>query len=146
MPLLPEPELLIQIGIRSTGRTRDYWQQTLGVRQYWSHEIHEQSAELVAKDICEHLQRKKVDELYITFDIDALDASVANATGTPEKDGLSVSQAQILIDSLAKHFPITGADLMEVAPFIHFPEYPNGDTAHAAGEIMQKLLFCLKAS
>jgi agmatinase len=84
-----------------------------------------------------------VKELYISFDIDALDEKFASATGTPEKGGLLPSDCAALIRMLAKDFKITGADLMEVAPFV----WPEGVEARdqkaamsVAGDMARLLL------
>lgn len=144
LPYLASSDLLIQIGIRSSSKTRDYWQKVYGVRQYWAHDILENSALAVAQDIVQYLQHKKVDEIYITFDIDALDASIADATGTPETDGLSTEQALILIKELTTQLRLGGADMMEVAPFVHHlqegkPLQPQS-TLTAAAQISAQLI------
>lgn len=120
---LPGQDCLVQIGIRSTGKTRDYWHQAYGFKQYWAFDVIENGAKAVASDLIEYLRQKQIDEIYITFDIDALDAAVASATGTPEADGLSLQDAETIITTLAEHFHVTGADMMEVAPLIYH-RYP----------------------
>lgn len=115
---LPDQECLVQIGIRSSSKSREYWHNQYKIKQYWSYDILENGADAVAVDVVEYLQRKNIDELYITFDIDCLDATIAGATGTPETDGLTVSDVSVILQKLASQFAITGADMMEVAPFI----------------------------
>lgn len=114
---LPAPHHLIQLGIRSSGKAKSHWESTFGVRQFWAQDIQQQGPMAIATAIIEQLKRDKVDELYVSFDIDALDASVAAATGTPEPDGLSTDQASQIIALLAAEFPIGAADMMEIAPF-----------------------------
>jgi len=114
---LPTPAHLIQIGIRSTAKPKEYWEKTFGVQQYWAKEINEQGIDKVVKNILTQLALLSVDELYVTFDIDAIDASYASATGTPEPNGLTPVQAMKILQAIAVKYPITGADMMEVAPF-----------------------------
>lgn len=114
---LPDPSLLIQLGIRSSGKPKSHWESTFGVRQHWAHEIKAQGAVAVAEQIIAQLQAANVDELYVSFDIDALDAQFASATGTPEPDGLTPEDALTILSLLADAFPITAADMMEIAPF-----------------------------
>lgn len=121
LPHLMQPDLLVQIGIRASGRMRQHWESQYGIRQFWAHEVHENGAEGVMAEVVAHLKKRQVDEVYITFDIDALDATVAAATGTPETEGLSLQDALIMIKTLKKSFAVTAADLMEVAPFIAYP-------------------------
>lgn len=56
------------------------------------------------------------DAVYVTFDIDAVDPSVAPGTGTPEPGGLSAHEALSTVEILGQHDTVGAADLMEVAP------------------------------
>ncbi len=116
---LEDPSLAIQVGIRSSANDKEYWQSKYGVVQFWSDEVIKRGEGEVAKDILKHLKEKNVNELYVSFDIDALDSQYASATGTPEAGGITAHQAIVILKSLQKEFPITGADLVEVAPFIN---------------------------
>jgi agmatinase len=109
---------LIQIGIRSSAKTKKYWKESVGVEQLWSTEVNKWGAEKTYKKIRNHYQKLGIKEIYVSFDIDALDEKYASATGTPEKDGLLPSDCSALIRLLAKDFKITGADVMEVAPYV----------------------------
>ncbi|WP_286235241.1 arginase family protein [Thalassotalea sediminis] len=108
---------LIQLGIRSSGKPKSHWESTFGVKQHWANEIIERGVDSVISDILSHLKDENIDELYVSFDIDALDQKFAAATGTPEADGLSPDQAMTILKALAAQYPITGADMMEIAPF-----------------------------
>lgn len=56
-------------------------------------------------------------DVYVTFDIDALDPSLCPGTGTPVPGGLTFNQASVLLESLARSGRrIVGFDLVEVAP------------------------------
>lgn len=138
---------VLQLGIRSSGKTKKYWKDTLGVEQYWAKEINSWGVEKTYKKIREHYQNLGVEEIYISFDIDALDEKYASATGTPEKDGLLPSDAAAIIRLLSQDFKITGADLMEVAPFV----WPEGVLARdqqsslsVASDIAKVLIEVLK--
>lgn len=114
---LHENHHLIQVGIRSSGKPKSHWEGTFGVKQHWAHEIKENGVQSVIDNIHSQLDGENIDELYVSFDIDALDERFAAATGTPEPDGLSPDEALAILKSLANKYPITGADMMEVAPF-----------------------------
>ncbi|WP_462159841.1 arginase family protein [Pseudoalteromonas sp. GB56] len=114
---LPNPSHLIQFGIRSSGKPKAHWEGTFGVKQHWAHEINERGTQAVIDEVLAQLRADGVDELYVSFDIDALDAEFASATGTPEEDGLNPQQALEILSALGDEFPITGADMMEIAPF-----------------------------
>lgn len=114
---LPSPSHLIQFGIRSSGKPKEHWESTFGVKQHWADEINERGTDAVIAEVLAQLKADGVDELYVSFDIDALDAEFASATGTPEEGGLNPTQALDILVALNEHVPITGADMMEIAPF-----------------------------
>ena len=114
---LPAPDHLIQIGIRSTGKPKQHWENTFGVKQHWAKEIKELGVENVIENILAQLASQNIDELYVSFDIDAIDDSHASSTGTPEPDGLMPEEAMQILQAIAAEHPITGGDMMEIAPF-----------------------------
>lgn len=114
---LPDPSSLIQLGIRSSGKPKEHWENTFGVKQYWAQEIKKSGVEQIVTDILQQLKLERIDELYVSFDIDALDESYASATGTPEPNGINPTEALEILKGLACEIPITGADMMELAPF-----------------------------
>ena len=115
LPLLPSPEHCIQLGIRATLRSKKEWESEFGVKQYWADEILSDCSS-VAGDVMTRLERLNIDEVYISFDIDALDRSSAPCTGTPEDKGPEPHHCIFLIETIAAKYPVTGSDLMEVAP------------------------------
>ena len=115
LPWLVSPQYCIQLGIRATLRSKQEWESELGIKQYWADEILSDHG-AVAEDLMRRLERLEVDEVYISFDIDALDRNSAPCTGTPEDGGLEPHHCVSLIRKVAERYPVTGSDLMEVAP------------------------------
>lgn len=118
LELLASSDHIIQVGIRSSGKNKKHWKTTLGVEQIWAQEVAKMGVEKLFKLLVKSYQKLGIEELYISFDIDALDEKYAAATGTPEKNGLIPSDCAALIKMLSREFKITGADLMEVAPYV----------------------------
>ncbi len=56
------------------------------------------------------------DDVFITFDLDALDPACLPGTGTPEPGGLDWYEASDLIGAVAAHKRIVGCDVVELAP------------------------------
>ena len=54
--------------------------------------------------------------IYLSFDVDAFDASLMPATGTPEPGGLFFDDACAIIRAASEAGTIVGADLVELAP------------------------------
>jgi agmatinase len=77
--------------------------------------------------------------VYLTFDIDVLDASVMPATGTPTPGGLSYATALDIVRSGCARGNVVGADLVELAPIkgLHACDYT---AAAIAGKILSYAL------
>ncbi len=121
----PHKDLLVQVGIRSTAKERTHWENTLNLTQYWPEEVKKIGAKKLAHTIIEKYRAQNVEEVYLSFDIDALDAQWAQATGTPEGGGLDPVTCCEIIRTVAAEFPITGGDLVEVAPLVNHDFHPN---------------------
>lgn len=140
---LASSDHVLQIGIRSSGKDKKHWKKTLGVEQLWASEVNKWGVEKTYKKIYAHYKNLGIKEIYISFDIDALDEKFASATGTPEKEGLLPTDCASLIRLLGQDFKITGADLMEVAPFVWPEGVPARDQQSSltvAGDMARVLL------
>ncbi len=125
---LVDPKRSVQIGIRTT--TEDY----LGVHVIDAREVHERgcaAAVARAKEIVGN------GATYVTFDIDALDPSVAPGTGTPVWGGLMGWQAAAMLRDLAG-INMVGGDVVEVSPAYD----TTGATAIAGAHVAYELI-CL---
>ncbi len=73
-------------------------------------------------------------DVYVTFDVDALDCGLMPATGTPEPGGLTWTQAMHLLKLIARQRHILGFDVVELAPIPRF---------HAADYTAAKLCYAI---
>ena len=117
LPYLTASSDLIQIGIRSSRHDKNYWENGLGVKQFWNYDVKSLGAINISENILCYFSENNIDEFYISFDIDAIDSKYVKATGTPEPDGLVPDDALAIIESLVSKSVLTGADMVEVAPF-----------------------------
>lgn len=140
---LKSTDHIIQVGIRSSGKTKKYWKETLGVEQIWANEVIKNGAQKTIKKIISYFKKIGIEEIYISFDIDALDEKYAAATGTPEKLGLLPTDCVAIMQMISHEFKVTGADIVEVAPFI-LPEgvkqIDQESSITVAGDITRTLL------
>ncbi len=93
-----------------------------------------------AKDMVEDKGREWVskvvdllrDDVYVSFDVDALDPSFMPATGTPEPGGISYYDVIALLLEVAKRRRIVGFDVVELAPVdnLRFAEYTAAKIAY----------------
>jgi agmatinase len=115
---------LVQVGIRASRRDRAHWEGTLGVRQLWASECLADPARAL-DTLLAHVKATGVRGVYFSNDIDGTDARWAEATGTPEPEGLEPDFVVELIRRLGREVGLLGGDVMEVAP-------PLGPTPEAS--------------
>lgn len=104
---------ILGVGIRniSAEEIDDYekYRKKKRLKIYWAREKALWSIEKIKK----RLSGKKI---YITFDVDAFDASLMPATGTPEPGGLFWDDVMPILEAAAEVGAIIGADVNELAP------------------------------
>jgi agmatinase len=103
---------LTQYGIRSLHTAGDNiaLARSRGARIFWC----QQAKDMRVEDLVEHLP--KGGDVYITFDIDALDPAIAPGTSTPEPGGFSYYEAKEILLAVCERCNVVGMDLVEVAP------------------------------
>ena len=139
--LLGRDGRLVQVGIRTSGRTREHWESTLGVRQYWCAEMQARPLDEIVEEIINRFEGLGVDALYVSNDIDGTDPAYAAATGTPEPGGLTPTQVRTLTRRLAERFTLIGGDLVEVAPpLAHEITGEPGRTLDTAADYLADLI------
>jgi len=109
---LAHVEQVVSVGIRSLRTRREDHEahRAQGNQLIPAWDIHREGAEQIAERL------PKGRDVYVTFDIDAMDPGIAPGTGTPEVGGLSFEQARTLLQSVCTRNRIVGFDLVEVNP------------------------------
>ena len=134
---LIRPDLTFQIGLRGTGYSPDDfdWSRGQGFTVVPADDLWGRDLTGLIEGI--RAQIGKV-PTYVSFDIDALDPSVAPGTGTPEIGGLTAWQGLQLIRG-CRGLDIVGCDVVEVSP----PYDASGNTALVAANLAFELLCVL---
>jgi agmatinase len=101
-----------QYGIRGLHTASDQIElaRERGVTTFWC----EQAKHTPVADLVAHIEPGE--DVYITFDIDALDPSIAPGTGTPEPGGFSYYEAKAILRAVALRAHVIGMDMVEVNP------------------------------
>ncbi|MDG1356700.1 MAG: agmatinase [Akkermansiaceae bacterium] len=101
---------IFQIGIRNLCKEEIYCRTSEKIGHLDALEIYRNGipSDLLPSDFPENI--------YLTFDVDGLDASLMPATGTPEPGGLGWWQALDACEATAKGRNILGLDVVELAP------------------------------
>lgn len=128
---------VFQIGLRGTGYAPgDFdWGRDQGFTVIQAEECWHKSLTPLMEDI-----RAKIGDapVYLTYDIDSLDPSIAPGTGTMEIGGLTTIQALEIVRG-CKGLNIVGADLVEVAPAYD----TTGATAMIGANLLYEMLCVL---
>ncbi len=131
---LPYVGKFIHLGIRGTGSSgpsdyadaRAYGDKIYSVRQTRS---------LGIQKILEDLEPGR--KVYVTMDIDGMDAACAPATGSPMFGGFLYDEVVEMFEAIAKHNQVIGIDMVEVSPPY---DDPAGTTCYLAARLVADLL------
>ncbi len=111
---------VVGVGIRaiSADEAAFYVANRERIHIYWAKDQHAWDLDQLAR-----LLRNR--PIYVSFDIDALDAALMPATGTPTPGGLAYWQALEIVRVAARSGTIVGADVVELAPIdgLHACDY-----------------------
>ena len=132
-----DPASSMQIGMRGNPRTLDWLQPSydLGYNVVTMQEFQKRGMQDVINETLDKLGDNPV---YITFDLDSLDASVAPAVSNiePSFTGFSMEEAKSLIQSV-KNKNVIGGDVVCLMPT---KDSPNNITAMVAASIMFEII------
>ncbi|MEP4146035.1 MAG: agmatinase [Halioglobus sp.] len=132
---LVQADKMFQIGLRTTGYSaEDFdWARNQGARVVPAEECWHKSLGPLMKEIRDVIGPET--PVYLSFDIDGLDPSVAPGTGTPEPGGLTTIQGIEIIRG-CWGLNIIGSDLVEVSP----PYDTSGNTSLLAANLIFEML------
>ncbi|MBU0686292.1 MAG: agmatinase [Candidatus Margulisbacteria bacterium] len=107
----------VQVGIRNISEEGYQFAKESGQLK----KIHFAEKKLNIRKVLRQLSR----DVYITFDVDALDSAEMPSTGTPEPGGFYYRQVLELIKAVAKKKNIVGMDVVELMPIkgLHAPDF-----------------------
>jgi agmatinase len=132
---LLDPQASVQAGIRGSLYAASDLDgaRELGFRVIQSEELRSLGPEGFSAAVRERIGSRPV---FLSFDIDFLDPSVAPGTGTPEVAGFTTAEAVALLRSL-RGISLAGCDVVEVSPPY---DGPGQQTALAAANVLWELL------
>ena len=129
-------ERISQVGIRGYESPEYFaFAEETGLHLYTQPDVAERGVEAVVTEAVDYAA-EDADAVYVTFDIDSVDPSVAPGTGTPEPAGLSADEALTVMELLGAREEVGAVDLMEVAP----PYDPTDNTARLAANLLVTFL------
>lgn len=110
------PDNLVFIGLRDYETEELQYIQKHNVKVVKVQDIQKGKIKEVCKDVLDYL--KACDILYISFDIDSLDASLVKGTGTPVPNGFTVKEAKKILTTLLKDPRVACFEITEINPLL----------------------------
>lgn len=126
------PEDIVFISLRDYEKEEKGLIDKYAMKVITTTELREKGIANVINIVSEHL--KNCTDIYISFDVDSLDASISKGTGTPVCNGLKKEEAETLIFKLMQHNKISCFEITEVNPTLD----KENEMAEIAFNILQK--------
>jgi arginase len=108
------PEDVVLIGTRDYEKEEKALIERLGIKLITTKEVRAKGAENIVRAVIRYLA--DCTDLYVSFDVDSLDASISKGTGTPVGNGLREREAEDLISKFMQNRKICCLEIAEVNP------------------------------
>ena len=128
------PQEIVMIAIRDLDGQERIALAHSGIIVYTMRDIDELGMATVARRALARLNR--LARIHVSFDMDALEPSVAAGVGTPVAGGLTFREAHLLMEILAESDKVCSLDIVEVNPILD----EGNRTAEVAVELTASLL------
>ena len=125
------------VGIRRFANSRHYleWAEGEGIKAITMEEVAKQGAVQCAKAAL-HAATRDADALYVSIDVDAVDAAFAPGVSAAGIGGLTAREMIDLVQTIATHPKLVGIDLMELSP----PYDQDARTAKLTARLLLEIL------
>ncbi len=125
---------LVLIGIRELEEPEWEIIRRLNIKYYNPEQINTLGAATVATEALEYLSG--CDVLYVSFDIDSMDASLVPGTGTPVANGLNFEQTATILNTLWQSERLAAIEFTEINPLLDI----RNQTAEIAFRLISNLI------
>ncbi|XP_015227306.1 PREDICTED: arginase-1-like [Cyprinodon variegatus] len=127
---------LVYVGLRDVDPAEHYILKLLGVKVFSMSQVDQLGVARVMEETCDYLWERAKKPIHLSFDIDAIDPSVAPATGTPVVGGLSYREGLFITEQLCQTGLLSAVDLVEVNPLRGQTEGQVHSTVSTAVDIL----------
>ncbi|KAF9292942.1 hypothetical protein BKA57DRAFT_480850 [Linnemannia elongata] len=110
------PDRLVYIGLRDVDAGEKKILRENGIKAFSMHEVDKYGIAKVVEMAIEHVSPGGSRPIHLSFDVDALDPTVAPSTGTPVRGGLTFREGHYICEAIHETGALVAMDLMEVNP------------------------------
>jgi len=111
-----KPERLVYIGLRDVDAGEKRILRENGIKAFSMHEVDRWGIGRVVEMALDHVNPNRDLPIHLSFDVDALDPSVAPSTGTPVRGGLTFREGHYICEAIHETGLLVALDIMEVNP------------------------------
>jgi arginase len=108
------PEDIVFISLRDFEKEEKFLIEKYGMKVISTNEVRRKGPENVVRSVIRYLS--DCTDIYISFDVDSLDASISRGTGTPVGNGLREREAEDLISKFMQNRKVCCFEIAEVNP------------------------------
>jgi arginase len=108
------PEDIVFISLRDFEKEERSLIEKYGMKVITTNEVRRKGAENIVRSVIRYLS--DCTDIYLSFDVDSLDASISRGTGTPVSNGLKEREAEDLISKFMQNRKICCFEITEVNP------------------------------
>lgn len=108
------PKDIVYINVRDTEKQEDFLIKKFGMKNFTTAEIRRKGVEKVAIEALALLD--DCDLIYVSFDVDCMDASISKGTGTPVPNGITEKEAGNLVARLMQSEKVCCFEMVEINP------------------------------
>ncbi|KAG0098767.1 Arginase, catabolizes arginine to ornithine and urea [Podila epicladia] len=110
------PDRLVYIGLRDVDAGEKKILREHGIKAFSMHEVDKYGIAKVVEMAIEHISPNGSRPIHLSYDVDALDPSIAPSTGTPVRGGLTFREGHYICEAVHETGCLVAMDLMEVNP------------------------------
>ncbi|KAJ7685595.1 Ureohydrolase [Mycena polygramma] len=109
-------ERLVYIGLRDVDAGEKHILKENNIKAFSMHEVDKYGIGKVVEMALDHVNPNRALPIHLSFDVDALDPSVAPSTGTPVRGGLTFREGHYICEAIWETGLLVALDIMEVNP------------------------------
>ncbi|KAF5380925.1 hypothetical protein D9615_004104 [Tricholomella constricta] len=114
-PIL-KTDRIVYIGLRDVDAGEKRILRENNIKAFSMHEVDKYGIGKVVEMALDHVNPNRDRPIHLSFDVDALDPSVAPSTGTPVRGGLTFREGHFICEAICETGLLAALDLMEVNP------------------------------
>jgi len=111
-----KPERLVYIGLRDIEAGEKKILRENNIKAFSMHEVDKYGIGKIVEMALDHVNPGRNLPIHLSFDVDALDPTVAPSTGTPVRGGLTFREGHYICEAIYETGLLVALDLMEVNP------------------------------